>query len=667
MRSVEPRCVQIPTLLRRLPLLCALFLTPTLLRAQFQPPNPDELKMTDDPKAPGVAAVYLDREETTDDATRFFTRYERIKVLTEKGKELATVRVAYDRAFQRVSEIDGRTIHPDGTIVPLTAKPADLMDFKGKDFQVDTVVFTLPGVEIGSILEYRIKLHSTDNKISRPVWEVQQPYFIHKAHFSFHPLTEGIAAVYENGRPVTRINFTSHLGPGAKVNYQGSKDTYLLDLTDIPPSPDEDWMPPLNTVRWRVEFYYTNSITGPAFWADAGQHWAEFVQGFTKPTPVIQKAAADLVLPADTDEQKARKIYAAVLKLDNTSFGRIKSEDERKAEKLKDIRSADDIWKYQSGTRNEITLLFVALGRAAGLKVWPIQIAPRNRRIFDNTFLTVNQLEDCLAIVELGGKDIYLDPGQKVAPFGALSWPHYLAGGFRLAAGGATSVLTPANNYKTAVLQRVAQLFIDPAGSLTGSVRFILSGPDALFWRQVALANDQDEVKRRFNESMKDAFPAGVQADFDHFLALDDYTVNLIAVVKVSGNIASVTGKRLILPGVFFQSRSRHPFISQETRTTPIDVHFARTEEDDVTYHLPAGFTVESAPPPANAAWPDHAVLKIVPKADGESVNVLRTLVYNFTLLDSKDYGSLHDFYQKVAAADQQQLVLARSPAAAGN
>jgi len=49
-------------------------------------------------------------------------------------------------------------------------------------------------------------------------------------------------------------------------------------------------------------------------------------------------------------------------------------------------------------------------------------------------------------------------------------------------------------------------------------------------------------------------------------------------------------------------------------------------------------------------------------------VNVTRTLAYNFTLLDPKDYPSLHDFYQKVATADQQQLVLTRIPTAtAGN
>src|ERR1700686_1070609 len=72
---------------------------PLLSHAQFQAPTPEELKMTSDPKAPGADAVYLYREETEDDPHHFRTVYARIKVLTEKGKELATVQVAYHRNF----------------------------------------------------------------------------------------------------------------------------------------------------------------------------------------------------------------------------------------------------------------------------------------------------------------------------------------------------------------------------------------------------------------------------------------------------------------------------------------------------------------------------------------------------------------------------------------
>ena len=73
-------------------LLCLCFLVPPLSHAQFQEPTKEELQMTQDPKAPGADAVYFYREETTDDALHFHGYYERIKVLTEKGKEQATIR-----------------------------------------------------------------------------------------------------------------------------------------------------------------------------------------------------------------------------------------------------------------------------------------------------------------------------------------------------------------------------------------------------------------------------------------------------------------------------------------------------------------------------------------------------------------------------------------------
>ena len=86
-------------------------------RAQFTQPTPDELKMTADPKAPGAAAVYLYRETITDDRDHFVTFYARIKVLTEKGRALATVTLPYEHGVDTVTEINGRTIHSDGSIV----------------------------------------------------------------------------------------------------------------------------------------------------------------------------------------------------------------------------------------------------------------------------------------------------------------------------------------------------------------------------------------------------------------------------------------------------------------------------------------------------------------------------------------------------------------------
>jgi hypothetical protein len=634
---------------------CALLLlalaSPAILRAQFQQPTDEELKMTADPKAPGAAAVYLYREEVLDSISNSQSVYVRIKVLTEKGKELATVSVPFRAGLGKVTEIRGRTIHADGTIIPFIEKPAELLDVKTKSFQENTMVFTLPSVEAGSILEYRYRL---SGYISEQTWWIQQPYFIHKAHYSFH-FNNRFSYLY-----------AFRLPPNTRPALE-NLDTQTLDLTDVPPQPDEEWMPPLNTLRWHVEFYLTPLNNSKDFWIAAGKDWADMVRDFTSPTGGIKKVVAEIIAPADSDEQKAKKIYAAVQKLDNTAFSRVKSKTERKELKIKDIHKAEDVWKQKSGSDDEITLLYVALARAAGLKVWPMWVVNRNRAIFDKSYLSYQQFDDFIAVLVLDGKEIYLDPGQKMCPFGSLHWKHTLATGLRLAEKDAVISSTPADTYKSAVVHRIADLKIDEQGSLAGSARVVMTGPDALYWRQLALQNDEEEVKKQFIESIRTDLPEGVQAGLDHFIALDDYNSNLVGVFRISGSLGVVTGKHFFLPGLFFESRAKLPFVTQDKRLTPIDLHYAKMEQDDVVYRLPPGYTVESAPHTPDVAWPDHALLQISSAVKDGSVVARRALARNFPILDPKEYNDLHDFYQKIAAADQLQIVLTRTPAVKGN
>jgi len=223
-------------------------LSNTLLRAQFQEPTKDELQMTADSKAPGAAAVYLYREETTDDNLHFHSLYVRLKVLTEKGKELATVRMPYESKDFKITDIRGRTIHADGTVIPLTAKPSDLTDVKTKDFQENTIVFTLPSVEVGSILEYRLQERYDDNMVSSPFWDVQQPYYVHKAHYMFSPSEHSYGITNSRGDNLNRLMWMVHTGSDAKV-VKDSRNHYTFDVTDVPAIPSEDWMPPLNSLN----------------------------------------------------------------------------------------------------------------------------------------------------------------------------------------------------------------------------------------------------------------------------------------------------------------------------------------------------------------------------------------------------------------------------------
>src|ERR1700748_3805095 len=72
---------------------------PLISYSQFQAPPADELAMTSDPKAPGASAVFLYREEITDDPHHFRTVYARLKILTPEGLAAATVHVPLNKNF----------------------------------------------------------------------------------------------------------------------------------------------------------------------------------------------------------------------------------------------------------------------------------------------------------------------------------------------------------------------------------------------------------------------------------------------------------------------------------------------------------------------------------------------------------------------------------------
>jgi hypothetical protein len=96
-------------------------------------------------------------------------------------------------------------------------------------------------------------------------------------------------------------------------------------------------------------------------------------------------------------------------------------------------------------------------------------------------------------------------------------------------------------------------------------------------------------------------------------------------------------------------------------------MHYGETVADQVTYYLPDGFSVEGAPQDNKISWPNHAVLASKAVSEPGKITVVRTLARAFSYAKPDEYQELRGFYQKVAAADQSQLVLARNPAAKGN
>ena len=246
---------------------------------------------------------------------------------------------------------------------------------------------------------------------------------------------------------------------------------------------------------------------------------------------------------------------------------------------MKEAKHAEDTWKQKSGDSEDIAMLYLAMVRAAGLTAFAMKVVARDRAIFDPSYMNMDQLDDTVVLLGIDGKGVLVDPGEKMAPFGTLNWRHSDAGGLRQSARGAglSDDADPALHRQRDSPHRGHH----PRRPWRNDGR----SPDCHGWPGGAAlaAGGSAERRNRGEESssideLEAIVPEGVEAHVDHFLGLDDPDSNLMAMVKVHGTLGTATSKRLLLPGFFFEARGHTPFVSQEKRLEPVDMHYGDRE-----------------------------------------------------------------------------------------
>jgi hypothetical protein len=292
-------------------------------------------------------------------------------------------------------------------------------------------------------------------------------------------------------------------------------------------------------------------------------------------------------------------------------------------------------------------------------------VTNRDEAMFNGGFLFWNQLDDEIAIVNIDGKEVYFDPGQRYCEFGKLHWKHTWVGGVRQTDNGTQVALSAGMFYKDTTIERFADLHLDADGKVHGYIRITFTGAAALRWRQAALRRDEPEVNRELEEELQRIMPPGVRVKTNHFVGLTDYTSPLLVQVDVSGSMGTATGKRVFLPGSFMEAGAKPRFV-EATRENPIDLTYPYRTIDQVSIELPPNMTVESTPKDSNIPWPQNAEYIEKFQVKGNTVAYGRLIAVSGALYEAKEYPALRDFFQKTNTQDQEQMVLKLVPVPAG-
>jgi hypothetical protein len=191
-----------------------------------------------------------------------------------------------------------------------------------------------------------------------------------------------------------------------------------------------------------------------------------------------------------------------------------------------------------------------------------------------------------------------------------------------------------------------------------------MTGVEALRWRQKALLTDEQSTKTAIEKQVQGQVPNGVKVKMNHMLELNDSKFALMALLDVSGNLGTATGKRVFFPAAFFETKSK-PMFAIEKRENPVDLRYPSAVKDIVTITLAPGLSVESLPKSITTVAPIGAEYKSVYGDTANSYKQARLLAIANSLFETKEYPQLREFYQSAATQDQQQVVLQRSSMAA--
>jgi hypothetical protein len=611
--------------------------------------TPEELALKSVDFAPGAPAVILDWYVRHDDQESWAVEYVRIKILTAEGKKYGDIEIPYIPGHSNLRDLKARTIRPDGTIVPFTAKPYEKLVIKSGGVKLMKKTFSLPEVEPGSILEYRYRREWSASQLMTNAWTMQKEIPIVRARLWVRPWQVNVSSFFtysrvdESGKP------------------QNVGDHYETEMRNIPPFEAEPYSPPEAELKPLIQFFYSNGKPDlEKYWTEQGRYLSDYIEGFVGNRSGIKKAALELTAGAATDDEKVRKIYARVQQFRNLSFEQELSEQEAKKQKIRDSRHVEDVWRDGYGYRSDINRLFVALVRGAGLEANVVRVAQRDERFFAKQLPDVDQLTGEVAVVKIGGQDRWFDPGTVHAPYGMLAWENTTVSGLRIERkSSGTWIETPKAEPSGAVTQRTADLkFVDDV--LKGTVSVQYSGQEALQMRLEAHNKDEATNRKAIEDGVKGWFPDGTTVKLTRLSSLTASDEPLTADFDVElPNLGTMTGSRALVPlSVFAASRS-NPF-SAEKRKHPVYYHYPYEMRDRVTLALPEGFAIENLPKDVTldagggrftTAW----------KRTDHAVTLDRTFTIDVGTVNPAYYKPLRSFYSRVVAADQENLVLKKA------
>ena len=652
--------------LKRLGLWSAMLFIFTLTAAaqdkDWQPVSTADLSMKTSVVEPNADAEAIFWEVRVDDQSSSelsLKHYVRVKIFTDKGRDDFAKRDITFVKGTKVKDVEARVTKPDGTVVLL--KKEDVLEreiVKGNGIKVKAKSFALPGLETGSIVEFRYR-EVLDDAAANMRLIFQRDIPVRTITYYVRPF-QGTMSMYYY--PFNTPN---------DVKFEKDKDSFhRVTMRNVPAFREEPYMVPEDEARSWMAIYYDTQLAANSrdYWVTYAKRLHETTKGSFKPSSEIKAETARIIAGAQDDDEKLKRIYEYVKKeIRNLSYEPNASEDELK--RARSSKSANDVFKLKYGTASDIDTLFASMAIAAGYDARLAISGSRNELFFDPRVANFRLMANSSSIAVLVGNEWRLfSPASRFTPYGRLSW--YEEGEQALITDSSKPVmvrtkLASANVSKTF---RSGRFTLSEDGTLEGDGLIQYTGHASSSQKLKNYSASASERESMLTNLLKQYFGSNLVVVSSSIENENDpekpFTYRFK--IKVPG-YATRTGRRLFFRPNVFESMSQPAFTAQE-RKHDIFISYPWAVSDDIRINFPKGFSLENADAPTDLRDGQNIVkneIRIGVAKDGSYLKYDREFSFgtpDHVRFPVSAYPAIKQFFSQAHQADQHQLTLRSNP-----
>lgn len=570
-------------------------------------------------------------------------RHIRIKILKDKGKNQADIRLPYVsyRNIEHIKNLTAQTYNLDATGNIVTTKvEKNLIYEKPIDKYRKEQVFTFPDVQAGSIIEYK--------------WsQVWSSFALENWYFQ-----RSIPVKYSRYRTDFPNEIEIYASPFCVLPYESKQDTKgtriikHYSMKNIPALRDEPYISCDKDYLQRIELRL-QAIKWPTYRENLVKTWPQQIKSLMEDEDFGIQLKRNIPRTADLEAQLKNLTdpYRKMVTIHEYVRRNMEWNGLSNIWALNGVRAA---WKEKKGTSGEINLILVNLLKDANLKAHAILVSTRDHGVVTSSLADVRQFDKVMAYVEIGEQVYVLDATEKNTPSRLIPMdvmfseglviekPETFEWGWR-----------PLWNENTMLKNTViVQASIDESGVMTGRASMFSYDYD-----RVQRVTDAKKDQSKFLEKYFHGGNQNVKVDSLVLENLEDDTLPLIQKIQFNMPV-SASGDYKYFSTNLFTRLEKNPFVADSRFS---DIFFGVNQSYNLVANItiPEGYAFETLPKSMRMIMPDTSISitrRLV--AENNQLAVRVNLEFKKPFFTVQEYPDFKEFYKQLFAVLSEQIAI---------